>query len=142
MKRNIAIALFGLASLVGTSGAFAQDNVGAQANVPFAFSVSNTTLPPGQYRISTSSSSYSMILIRNVDQGTAVFSTIVAPKQAPASSCKLVFHRYGDRYFLSQVLCPSKSISVDLPLTRREQRARIMMEARGPVADSVLVAMR
>jgi hypothetical protein len=137
MKRNIAIALFGLASLVGTSGAFAQDG-SAEANVPFAFSVNNTTLSPGQYRITNSSHS---ILIRSVDQGTAVFSTILAPAQASNSSCSLVFHRYGERYFLSQVLCPSRAISVDLPVTRREKHAR-MLEARGPVEDSVLVAMR
>ena len=52
MKRNIAIALFGLASLVAASGAFAQES-GARATVPFEFSVSNTTLPPGHYRIAT-----------------------------------------------------------------------------------------
>lgn len=52
MKRNIAIALFGLASLAAASGAFAEDS-GAQVNVPFAFSVSNTTLPAGQYRASS-----------------------------------------------------------------------------------------
>lgn len=138
MKRNIAIALFGLASLVAATGAFAQDGIG-RATVPFAFSVSNTTLPAGHYRIATSSSS--SIMVRNLDQGTAVFSTVVAPEQASYGSCRLVFHRYGERYFLSQVLCPSKSLSVDLPLTHREQRAR-RLEARGPVGNSVLVAMR
>lgn len=139
MKRNIAIALFGLASLVGTSGAFAQDGR-AEANVPFAFSVSNTTLPAGEYRISAAS--MQSLLIRNVDQGSAIFSSIAAPAKGSNGSCSLVFHRYGERYFLSEVLCPSKSLSVELPVTRREERARIMMEARGPVEDSVLVAMR
>lgn len=138
MKRNIAIALFGLASLAATSGAFAQEG-SAQANVPFAFSVSNTTLPPGQYRIATNS--MSSIVIRNIDQGTAVLSTVAAPERASYGSCNLIFHKYGERYFLSQVLCPAKALSVDLPVTHREKRAR-MMEARGPVEDSVLVAMR
>ena len=134
MTRNIAIALFGLASLVAASGAFAQ-----QANIPFAFSVSNRTLPAGEYRIA--SNSMQSIVIRDVDHGTAVLSTITAQELAPATSCSLVFHRYGDRYFLSQVLCPAKSLSVDLPMTRREQHAQTM-EARGPVEDKVLVAMR
>lgn len=138
MKRNIAIALFGLANLVAASGAFAQDS-SAQANVPFAFSVNNTTLPPGQYRIATNS--MSSILIRNIDQGTAVFSTVAGSEEASYGSCRLVFHKYGERYFLRQVLCPAKALSVDLPATHREKRAR-MMEARGPVEDSVLVAMR
>lgn len=138
MKRNIAIAFIGLASLVAASEAFAQHG-SAQADVPFAFSVSNTTLPAGQYRIGTSSAN--SILIRNIDHGTAAFSTVVAQEPASYGTCKLVFHHYNGRYFLSQVLCPSKAISVDLPVTRREKRAR-MMEARGPVEDSVLVAMR
>lgn len=138
MKRNIAIALFGLAGLVGASGAFAQDGIG-QATVPFEFSVSNTTMAPGHYRISSNYNS--SIMIRNLDQGTAVFSTVVGPDQASYGSCRLVFHRYGERYFLSQVLCPSRALSVDLPLTRREKLAR-RLEARGPVGNSVLVAMR
>lgn len=139
MKRNIAIALFGLASLAAASGAFAQD-AGAQVNVPFAFSVSNTTLPPGQYRIAATSSQ--TILIRGLDQPSlAALSTVIAYEPGEAGECNLVFHRYGERYFLSQVLCPSRAISVDLPVTHREKRAR-MMEARGPVEDRVLLAMR
>jgi hypothetical protein len=138
MKRNIAIALFGLASLFAASGAFAQDGIG-RITIPFAFSVSNTTMAPGHYRIASNSDA--SVVIRNLDQGTAVFSTIVAPEQASYGSCQLLFHRYGERYFLSQILCPSKSLSVDLPVTRREQRARRLL-ARGPVGNSVLLAMR
>ena len=139
MKRNIAIALFGLASLAAASGAFAQDS-GAQVNVPFAFSVSNTTLPAGQYRVIANSSQ--TILIRAVDQPRlAALSTFIAYEQARSGDCNLVFHKYGERYFLNQVLCPSRAVSVDLPITHREKRAR-MLEARGPVEDSVLLAMR
>lgn len=138
MKRNIAIALFGLASLVAASGAFAQDG-SAEANVPFAFSVTNTTVPAGQYRITANSGN--SILIRNLVQGTTVFSSVASPEQASYDRCQLVFQRYSERYFLRKILCPSKSISVNLPVTRREKRAR-MLEARGPVEDSVLVAMR
>lgn len=139
MKRNIAIALFGLASLVAASGAFAQSG-STQANVPFAFSVSNSVLPAGHYQIAGSSGA--SILIRNVELGRSIFSTTVAYEQASAGTCELVFHRYGERYFLNQVLCPSKSLSVDLPITQREKRARMMEEARGPAEDTVLVAMR
>lgn len=140
MKRNIAIALFGLASLVAASGAFAQSG-STQANVPFAFSVSNTVLPAGHYQIAGNNYGAS-ILIRNVEQGRSIFSTTVAYEKASAGTCELVFHRYGERYFLNQVLCPSKSLSVDLPITGREKRARMMEEARGPAEDTVLVAMR
>jgi hypothetical protein len=138
MKRNIAIALVGLASLITTGGAFAQNS--AQGYVPFAFSVSNTTLPAGHYRIATNSAQ--SVVIRNLDElKRAVFSPIASPAQAQDGTCKMVFHKYGDRYFLRQVLCPSNAISVDLPATRREKHAQ-QLEARGPVDTSVLVAMR
>ena len=138
MKRNIAIALVGLASLLTTGAAFAQNS--AQGYVPFAFSVSNTTVPAGHYRIAVNSAQ--SLLIRNLDElKLTVFSPIAAGAQAKDSSCKLVFHKYGDRYFLNQVLCPSNAISVDLPATRREKHAE-QREARGPVDTSVLVAMR
>ena len=139
MKRNIAIALVGLASLITTGEAFAQSD-SAQGYVPFAFSVSNTTLPAGEYRIATNSAQ--SVLIRNLDEPKwTVFSPIAGPTQARYGSCKLVFNKYGNRYFLRQVLCPSNAISVDLPATRREKHAE-QMEARGPVADTILVAMR
>ena len=138
MKRNIAIALVGLAGLVTTGGAFAQNS--AQGYVPFAFSVSNTTLPAGHYRIASNSAQ--SVVIRNLNElKRIVLSPIASQAKAKDSSCKLVFHKYGDRYFLRQVLCPSNAISVDLPATRRERYAQ-QLEARGPVADPVLVAMR
>ena len=139
MKRNIAIALVGLAGLITTGGAFAQNN-SAQGYVPFAFSVSNTTLPAGHYRIASNSAQ--SVVIRNLNElQRIVLSPIASPAQAKDSSCKLVFHKYGDRYFLRQVLCPANAISVDLPATRREKHAQ-QLEARGPVDTSVLVAMR
>lgn len=138
MKRNIAIALVGLASLLTTGGAFAQNS--AQGYVPFAFSVSNTTVPAGHYRIAVNSAQ--SLTIRNLDeQKLTIFSPIAASAQANDSSCKLVFHKYGDRYFLRQVICPTNAISVDLPVTRREKHAQ-QLEARGPADNSVLVAMR
>jgi len=139
MKRNIAIALVGLAGLITTGGAFAQNN-SAQGYVPFAFSVSNTTLPAGHYRIASNSAQ--SVVIRNLNElQRIVLSPIASQAQAKDSSCKLVFHKYGDRYFLRQVLCPANAISVDLPATRREKHAQ-QLEARGPVDTSVLVAMR
>lgn len=140
MKRNIAIALLGLAGLVAASGAFAQD-VGAQANVPFAFSVNNSTLPPGRYRITNNS--HSSLLIRRIDQPRIEILTITSTTgdEAREGSCKLAFHYYSGRYFLRQVLCPSRALTATLPVTSQEKRARIL-EARGPASQSALIAMR
>jgi hypothetical protein len=75
------------------------------ANVPFEFVVNNRTLPAGDYSI-TRGASPLVVMIRNANEHAGVLSTVLpehfnaSGQSAPAN---LVFHRYGDKYFLSQI---------------------------------------
>ena len=96
-------------ALWGTSGLKAQT---ATVDIPFAFSAQNTTLPAGEYTISTVSSSSTisssrdLMMIRNVKTRKAML--VLAPRngseyEGAEDKNVVLFHRIGDRYFLAEV---------------------------------------
>ena len=51
---------------------------------------------------------------------------------------ELVFQRYGDQYFLHEVLCPATaSTNVDIPASRLEKRERTEAKLHQTVAKNV-----
>ena len=137
MKRTIAITLLALAGVVGTGKALAQDHV--RATVPFDFTVGNKTLPAGTYWIARTSGT--AISIQNRDAGAAVLSMT---SQAPNESAKnvLVFDRYGNHYFLREILCESAKMNMSLPWSKGEARTR-ELQAKVPTdTGQVLLALK
>jgi|SRR6516165_2653070 hypothetical protein len=96
----------------------------ARANVPFAFTVGQTELPAGTYVVSSLSDS--AIVITNRSTGTSVLS-LFRSEQAKNNdrTAKLVFHKYGDRYFLSQVGRGFGGSLIQLPTSKQEREAQI-----------------
>ena len=91
--------------------------------VPFEFTIKDKTLPPGEYIVKRSvSGSPEMLSIRSVDGDSGEY-VLTSNVQAGArrSESKLVFHRYGGQYFLSQVWTAGDSAGRELPKSRRER---------------------
>jgi hypothetical protein len=102
MKKQTWQVVGFLAALLATSPAVAQTNRGDTiANIHFPFTVANHTLPPGRYTV-TRMGETTFRIFSSHNQGTVVLTTRVEGK-APESTGKMVFHRYGDAYFLSEV---------------------------------------
>lgn len=107
MKRHLN-TLVAILILVGTLTVSAQaQTAGAQkvvANIPFAFNVGNTKLPAGKYSITVlnPSSDRKILQIRSTKGSSATVQT-TAESGNISDDAKLVFHRYGDRYFFAQV---------------------------------------
>lgn len=107
MKRHLNI-LVAILILVGALTVSAQaQTAGAQkvvANIPFAFNVGNTKLPAGKYSITVlnPSSDRKILQIRSTKGSSATVQT-TAESGNISDDAKLVFHRYGDRYFFAQV---------------------------------------
>ena len=105
MKRHLN-TLVAILILVLTVSAQAQ-TAGAQkvvANIPFAFNVGNTSLPAGKYTITVlnPSSDRKILQIRSTKGSSATVQT-TAETGNISDDAKLVFQRYGDRYFFAQV---------------------------------------
>ena len=76
----------------------------ANANVPFDFVAGSRTLPAGHYNIADSTTGREVVRISELKQGNGVFAmTILLSSKAAPKESKLVFHRYGNRYFLAEI---------------------------------------
>ena len=108
-----------LAAVLATSIAVGQTSHGeAVADIPFTFTVANHSFPPGRYTVTP----VNQILLRifnSHNQGTIVMAHStdgVAPKEIG----KMVFHRYGGAYFLSEVWDPASGTGHKLTESRIE----------------------
>lgn len=105
--------------MVGESAA---QTIRMKAEVPFEFIVNGSTLPPGQYTIqSFGTADGKTLLLRNADKNeNATVNSINVESRKSAPQTKLIFHRYGDRYFLSQVWVAGNDRGHELPKSHRE----------------------
>jgi hypothetical protein len=97
----ILMAMFALAA-VSTR---AQTAYGVRGNVPFDFIVGDKTIPAGLITAhGVSDAVGGVISIRSLDHGKqAMRAGRRLPGGDETDQCKLVFHRYGNRYFLAQI---------------------------------------
>ena len=105
MKRTIfnALRACGLYLLVAVAYVSAQPSTWIIANVPFDFVVRNQHFAAGAYSVTVSRAQGSL-LIRGEDNGSSAFALSNAAQRARTETHPtLVFNRYGDHYFLSQV---------------------------------------
>jgi hypothetical protein len=115
----LRIALYA-ALLLAASASIAQTRQGdVVANIPFPFVVAHQTLPAGHYIVSPANADALGIHDAN-NRGTFV-PTESTQRSANDNSCKLVFHRHGDTYFLSEVWVAGNSNGRTLFRSRAER---------------------
>ncbi len=101
MKR-ISMMLIAVAALLVSTVAFAQSGT-YSASIPFQFRVGQTVMPAGDYQLSVVAPK---VLALRGDAGNANVMAQTAEIDEVRSNDRnprLIFHRYGERYFLSQV---------------------------------------
>jgi hypothetical protein len=130
--------MFVLVAGIAVPSIYAQSDRMAVAKVPFNFVVDGSTLAPGDYQIKTLSFS-GEVSIRNTDGSAALlFLTFGADANRADQTAKLVFHRYGDQYFLAQVWFGAETIGRELPKSKVERGVERNEKKAGEV--SVLLA--
>src|SRR5260370_1095577 len=102
-KQSFLLAgLLVLSSLAATQVARAQEAM--VADIPFAFTAGNVSLPAGEYRVQKLDGNSAVLLIRCSDaRAAAMVITNGTQANEPQSQSKLVLNRYDNRYFLAQV---------------------------------------
>lgn len=136
MKRITAITIL-LAGFAAV-GASAQEN-GVQANIPFDFTVASKLLPSGTYRLV--SIDPNVVEIRNVNKNKFHAIGIVNADGEKTKTNKLVFHKYGDQYFLSEILCTSGQMNLAFSVSKLEKDAQ-RQEASLRAATQTVVALK
>ena len=129
--------MLALALLAATQTVRAQEPV--LVNIPFEFTAENMTLPAGQYRVQPGHASPALLIQRtDGSASTFVISMAVASNQLQ-SQTKLVFHRYGKRYFLAQVWRSGESRGRELLKSAKEKEQAI---AHNEAPDQVTIVAR
>jgi hypothetical protein len=114
------LRILSVALLLSASISYAQTKEGdVVVDVPFAFIVGGSTLPPGHYIVSRVNQDDLAIHDR---QNHGVFvSAHSAQRSRHENESKMVFHRYGDTYFLSEVWVGGNTIGRALFRSRAER---------------------
>ncbi len=127
MKRQVAKGLTMLMLVIGlalASAAVANGQSGRQltAQVPFDFIVAERTLRSGQYEVNNANGAGDVLAIRDAG-GKSQTMRLTSPvtRNGQDMSAKLVFHRYGSTYFLSQVWVAGKSEGREFAKTSQER---------------------
>jgi hypothetical protein len=135
-KKLLAIAM--ALPLLMTAAANAQ-TVHMRVMVPFNFVVAGATLPAGEYDIQSFGTDEKMLAIRNQNSSASLLAFSDSCESLNASSStKLVFHRYGDRYFLAELWVQGHKSGRQVPPALREQE--VAMDS--PESEVVLLMAR
>ena len=112
--RNISVALFAAATL------FAQGSQTLTVQVPFGFHVGNSVLPAGGYTVYTEGPSHILRLRSDDSKSSVMIQSMGVEKLNAPSKGMLVFNKYGDEYFLSQIWKAGNNTGCELRKSRRE----------------------
>jgi hypothetical protein len=141
MKNIAAIAFLIVATFIAAGSASAQ-GYQAKATVPFNFTVGDQALPSGTYTIGSGMTTPNLLAIRNWDKKVNILSMGLPNQGNPGHDNTLVFHKYGNQYYLSEIRSEGASIDVRFPVSKAEKRARAQAEeARLFVDHPVLIAL-
>src|SRR5258705_2733165 len=109
-----------LSSMAVTQVARAQERM--VVDIPIAFPSGNAPLPAGEYRVQKMDRNSAVLLIHCWDaRASALVITNAAQAKELQAESKLVFNRYGNRYFLSQVWTSGYIRGRQLPISPREK---------------------
>ena len=100
MLTLMVVVAFGTAAVVANG----QSRQQVVTHVPFDFVIGDKTLPAGDYTTTLSADGGSRVLVQNDEANSSIFRLTNSIQADPSKSqARLVFHRYGQSYFLSEV---------------------------------------
>jgi hypothetical protein len=109
-----------------------------KVNVPFAFAVENHTLPAGEYLVLTVTPERSIRIASTDGKHSAVVNTLPNYAKSPSENSRLVFHRYGDEYFLAQIWTGGQNVARN-PLSSK--RAMEIASSGGAPETRTIIAL-
>jgi hypothetical protein len=111
------------------------------ANVPFVFVLGDKSMDAGSYEIVSRGDE--VALLRNMNTRVAYF--LIRSQHVQSRSvepAKLVFNKYGDQYFLSQIWDGSSETGIQLPKSKREKEVRMADNGITERPEIVVLAMK
>jgi hypothetical protein len=131
----IACALT-IGSFASAPQALAQSTNLAEVTIPFTFQTDHQTFAAGTYRIALESDQ--LVLLRGPGNSYGMIMMNNAVNVHPSDHGKLVFDRYGNKYFLRQIWTAGNTAGLECPKSRAEKQAIVAANKQTP--DSTEVA--
>jgi preprotein translocase subunit YajC len=125
-----------------------------RANVPFDFVVGDRVLAAGNYTVGTiSRNSADAVSVRSSDgRHQTLRLTNAISENAKTKRARLVFHRYGNTYFLTQVWAAGESQGREMSKSKMERSAELelaknasnneLAQAGGPEIVTIVAEMK
>ena len=138
LKRLIMLSVLGV---LATVSAHAQYVKPFRVTIPFNFYVGGKALTAGEYTVGRGSETTAeAIVLRAIDGGAGAFILTrgIQADEVQLES-KLVFRRYGDRYFLGEVWTFQRNSGRELPISRKERLIKQEIAKRGADTQKVSV---
>jgi hypothetical protein len=122
MKNHTATML--ILALAGLTGlASAQTGTTIIADVPFNYIVSGKAMPAGESRVKLENNGQAYLWVAS--EGRSAFAMpFMNESSKAAEETSLVFHKYGNRYFLAGVKRQGQTLSYELPAGSLEKELR------------------
>jgi hypothetical protein len=128
MKKEIVKGLTMITLVIAIALATAVASANAQsakkvvADIPFAFVVGDQTLSAGEYTLKTATDPENGLIIQNaVGKSETMRLTFRIEPRQNRRNARLVFHRYGQRYFLAEVWTGAGNVGRNLLKSRQER---------------------
>jgi hypothetical protein len=117
-----ARTLFTICLLLAAASLFAQTESRPlmKVNIPFSFRADNHTFAAGQYFLRTVTPERQIALVSADGKHSTVINDLPNYASTPSVDSRLVFHRYGDEYFLSQVWCKGDNVTRNPMINTRQ----------------------
>ena len=115
--------MFGLLLMLTAISVSAQSERSKTTTIPFDFIVGQKILPAGEYTVRPNrKDSANVWLLQSRDgHASTLFTTMPVQASKTQEEAKLVFHKYGEQYFLSQIWTLGDATGREL-MTRRLER--------------------
>ena len=145
MRKKVYIAALtcGLLAVLAAASAHAQmPGTALRATIPFDFSVRGKILPAGEYQIRRIADEPDGLIISSINDKHehAVFETEPVEARRIANRSEIIFHRYGDTYFLSEVLTGGEQTGHEIIPSRQERDLRREMASNRTEPETVALA--
>jgi hypothetical protein len=124
MKKLVSVVVIGSVLVLVAAAVQAQlPGTPIRASIPFDFMVRGKMLPAGNYEVSRINDDPIGLMIRNLDQkhDTVMFETEPVYMRKTPGKNMLVFNRYGDTYFLSEIKTASENTAREAYPSRAER---------------------
>jgi frataxin-like iron-binding protein CyaY len=142
-NQTITATMIGVLIIVlAAPTAHAQGGSAFVVRIPFDFFVAGKTFPAGDYTFTRSTqSSNEGLKISNKRHGAFVQTKAIQALEI-LEETQVVFNRYGDRYFLSQVWLSARSTGRELFKSAQEQKFQRELSQRAAKAERVSILVQ